>query len=279
MRVLYFTKSSGYEHAVVGHAPGAPSHSESVLLELGAKHGIAFVFSKDGSLFSPAWLAQFDAVMFYTSGDLLSPGNDGAPPLTPAGKQALLDAVAGGTGFLGVHAAGDTFHTLESGGGNPAFRRNRYRNHGEDSDPYIRMLGGEFINHGKQQTARARVVDRAFPGFAGLGEALVVHEEWYSLKEFAADLHVLLVLDTAGMDGIDYRRPPFPLAWAHAYGKGRVWFNGMGHREDIWDSAAFQAMLLGGLEWVGHRVDADIAPNLAAVAPEAPVFPPEREEA
>jgi hypothetical protein len=36
-------------------------------------------------------------------------------------------------------------------------------------------------------------------------------------------------------------------------------------------------MLLGGLEWVGRRIDADIAPNLAAVTPEAHVFPPERE--
>lgn len=277
MRILYFTKSAGYEHDIVRHQGGVPSHSEQVLLKLGAANDIDFVFSKDGSLFSPAYFGSFDAVMFFTGGDISSVGNDGHPAVTPDGKQALLDAVADGMGFLAVHSAGDTWHTLESGGGNPAYRHHRYRNHGDASDPYVRMLGGEFINHGEQQVATARIVDPGFPGFAGLGESWRLREEWYSLKEFAADLHVLLVMETAGMDGVDYDRPPFPLAWARPYGRGRVWFTGLAHRADTWDSAAFQAMLLGGLEWVGRRVDADIAPNLDAVAPDAHVFPPERE--
>ena len=69
----------------------------------------------------------------------------------------------------------------------------------------------------------------------------------------------------------------FPLAWARQYGRGRVWFTGLAHRANTWDSAAFQAMLLGGLEWVGRRIDADLTPNLDAVAPGVHVFPPERE--
>jgi type 1 glutamine amidotransferase len=276
MRVLYFTKSAGYEHDIVRHTGGVPSHSERVLLKVGAAHGIDFVFSKDGSLFSPAYFAQFDAVMFFTGGDISSIGDDGHPAVTPEGKLALLDAVADGMGFLAVHSAGDTWHTLESGGGNPAYRHHRYRNHGDASDPYIRMLGGEFINHGEQQVATARIVDPRFPGFAGLGVSWRLHEEWYSLKEFAPDLHVLLVLETDGMAGADYQRPPFPLAWARRHGKGRVWFNGLAHRADTWDSAAFQEMLRGGLEWAGRRVDADIVPNIADVTPEAHVFPPER---
>ncbi len=276
MRVLYFTKSAGYEHSVVKAAGGAPSHSEAVLTRLGAAHDIAFTFSKDGSLFSADYLTGFEAVMFYTSGDLLTAGEDGHPPMTPAGKQALLDAVAGGMGFLGLHSAADTFHTLESGGGNPTERRTRYRIHGPDADPYIRMLGGEFINHGSQQTARATVPDPRFPGCGGLGDAIECHEEWYSLKEFGENLHVLLVMQTEGMEGVDYQRPPYPLAWARGYGAGRVWFNGMGHRENIWDSDSFQSMLLGGLEWAGRRVDADFGSTLARVTPQAGILPPKR---
>jgi type 1 glutamine amidotransferase len=276
MRVLYFTKSAGYEHAVVHKDGGAPSYSERVLQGIGAARDIDFAFSKDGSLFTPTYLAGFDAVMFYTSGDLLSVGEDGAPPLTPEGKRALIDSVAGGKGFLAVHSGGDTFHTGESGGGNPTDRRNRYVAHGEASDPYIRMLGGEFINHGAQQAGRTSVCDPNFPGCGNLGDTFACFEEWYSTKEFAPNLHVLLVMETAGMEGVDYQRPPYPLAWARAYERGRVWFNGMGHREDVWDNPKFQAMLIGGLEWAGGRVDADVSPNLNAVAPQAAVFPPYR---
>jgi len=274
LRVLYFTKSAGYEHSVVKRVDGRPSHSERILAALAEKHDLAFTFSKDGSLFTPEYLARFDVILFYTSGDLLGAGGDGQPAMTLAGKQALLDAVAGGKGFMALHSGADTFHTGESGGGNPAARGGRYLNHGDASDPYIRMLGGEFISHGAQQVAKARVVDPAFPGCGGLGEALDLKEEWYSNKEFASDLHVLLVMETAGMEGGDYRRPPYPLAWARPYGRGRVWFNAMGHREDVWDNPQFQALLLGGIAWAGGRVSADVRPNLAQSAPGADTLPP-----
>lgn len=269
LRVLYFTKSSGFEHSVVKRTDGQPAFSERVLAALGEKHGFTVTCSKDGSLFSPAYLAAFDVIVFYTSGDLCAVGPDGAPAMTAEGKQALLDAIAGGKGFVGVHSACDTFHTGETGPGYPKDQSGRYREHGMAADPYIRLLGGEFISHGPQQVARVRVTSRAFPGCAGLGESFSCHEEWYSLKEFAEDLHVLLVLETAGMQGRDYARPDLPLAWARRHGQGRVWFTAMGHREDVWESERFQAMLAGGIAWAGRRVEAEVSPNLRAVAPGA----------
>lgn len=279
LKVLYFTKSSGYEHSVVRRGEGdAPSYSERVLTELGAKHDLALTFSKDGSLFSADYLKQFDTVFFYTSGNLVAVGNDGNPPMSPAGKQALLEWVAAGGGFMAVHAGGDSFHTYETTGGNPpqSERGNRYRLNGEASDPYVKMLGGEFINHGPQQVATARVVEHEFPGFADLGEVIHRQEEWYSLKEFSPTNHVLLVMQTAGMEGSEYQRPDYPMAWARRYGSGRVWYNGMGHREDIWDSAEFQAMLVGAIEWTGMRRRADVTPNIAEVTPGWRELPPPR---
>ena len=90
LRVLYFTKSAGYEHSVIKHVDGAPSFSENLLTKWAPKHDFEFTFSKDGSKFSPEYLAQFDVIMFYTSGHLLSVGTDGHPAITPEGKQALL---------------------------------------------------------------------------------------------------------------------------------------------------------------------------------------------
>lgn len=273
LRVLYFTKSSGFEHSVVKREQGQPSYSEKILTKLAAAHDFAVTFSKDGSVFSRDYLDQFDVVVFYTSGDLLTVGTDGQPAMTAAGKQALIDAVKAGKGFLAVHSGSDTFHTGEQGGGNPKERSNRYKIHGDASDDYVKLLGGEFINHGAQQVARATVIDRAFPGCTDVGEALELKEEWYSLKEFASDLHVLLLMETNGMQGAEYDRPPYPLAWARAYGKGRVWYNGMGHREDVWDDARFQAMLVGGIEWAGGRKKASVPANLEQVAPKAGTLP------
>ncbi|MEO7600121.1 MAG: ThuA domain-containing protein [Opitutus sp.] len=285
VRVLYFSKSAGFEHSAVKRTNGQPSYSENVLTKIAGASGLEFTFSKDGSKFSADYLKQFDAVMFYTSGDLLSVGTDGQPAMTAAGKQALLDWVASGRGFVAVHSGSDSFHTGESGGGNNPHRNQRYKNYGDAADPYIKMLGGEFIKHGPQQVAKARVIDPKFPGFDEVGAELNVKEEWYSLKEFAADDHVLLVLDTKGMEGSDYDRPPYPIAWARMHGKGRVAFNAMGHREDVWDSTAYQSMLVGALKWAGGVVQADVTPNLAQVAPghatlpKAPVEKPAADKA
>lgn len=287
-KVLYFTKSSGFEHSVVRRHAGRPSWSEQVLAELGPKLGIAFTFSKDGSLFTPDYLAQFDAFVFFTSGDLLGAGRDGQPPMTAAGKAAFLEAIRGGKGFIGLHAAADTFHTGETVDTNTAGARTwRYRHDGERADPYIRMLGAEFIVHGQQQPAYLRIVDPSFPGQQDLGPKLDLVEEWYSLTDFSADLHVIHVLETDTMRDPEadpaaaptpqyahYFRPEYPVTWARRHGTGRVFYTALGHREDVWTNPVFQQMLAGALAWVTGTVDADVTPNIREVTPRAWELPP-----
>src|SRR4051794_16617628 len=135
-KILFFSKSSAFEHSVISYKTGQPSLVEKALAELGPKHQWEFTFSKDGSKFSPEYLAEFDAYFFYTTGNLCEPGTDGQPPMSDAGKQALLDAVKGGKGFIGSHSASDTFHTNNESLKGP----DRYLNHGASADPYVRML-------------------------------------------------------------------------------------------------------------------------------------------
>jgi type 1 glutamine amidotransferase len=278
-RVLFFTKSADFEHTVIKDAAksAAPRLGEpipglafQVVRALGEKNRIEFVCSKDGSLFSASYLAQFDAFLFFTTGDLTKAGHDGAPPMTPAGKAALLAAVAGGKGFIGVHSASDTFHSP----GNLAAGPSRFQDDGDRADDYIKMIGGEFIQHGRQQPSHLIVADPKFPGASAVPTDARLLEEWYSLKNFSPDLHVVLVQETAGMAGPEYARPNYPSTWARMHGRGRVFYTNLGHRDDVWQGALFQSVLMGGVNWALGRVDADLTPNLGLVAPGAQVLPP-----
>jgi uncharacterized protein len=192
--------------------------------------------------------------------------------MTSAGKQALLDAVAGGKGFIGSHSAADTFHTNNEAKKGPE----RYKNFGAAADPYVRMLGGEFIKHDAQQKAHLRCVDQKFPGMEHCGEGFDKMEEWYSLKDFSDNLHVLLVQETSTMKGNEYQRPAYPETWARMHEKGRVFYTSMGHRDEVWSDALFREIFTGGMHWVCGDVNADLTPNLNQVAPgwaQNPPFP------
>jgi hypothetical protein len=262
--VLFFTRSAGFPHPTITRKkPDELSWSEQVLTQLGRWHGFDVTCTKDGRVFIPEELAKYDAIFFYTTGVLTNEKSpDGTPPMPPSGKKALLDYVASGKGFLGSHCASDTFHTPQSPG-------EQWQNQApEKLDPYIAMLGGEFVSHGAQQKARMQIVSPSFPGADTLKD-FTLHEEWYSLKNFAPDLHVILAQTTEGMKGRDYQRPAFPATWARKHGDGRVFYTSMGHREDVWTNPLFQQILLGGLNWALKRVEVDITPNMDQVTPHA----------
>ena len=258
-KVLYFTRSAGFEHSVVRRQGAQLSHSEKLLIEFGRRGGFEVECTKDGRVFD-ADLSQYEVIAFYTSGDLTGPSKDGSPPMTAAGKRKLLEAIAKGKGFFGFHSATDTFHSQGP----------RDQNQSE-IDPYIAMLGGEFVTHGAQQEASLFLTSPKFPGAGNLGiaEGMPFTDEWYTFKNFARDLHVILVQETEYMKGEAYQRPDFPATWARFHGQGRVFYTSLGHREDIWTNPFFQAVALGGLGWAGGTVEFGIQPNLDAVTPRA----------
>jgi type 1 glutamine amidotransferase len=274
-KVLFFSKSSGFEHSVIKRIGDKPSFAERLLKDIGPGHGVEFTFSKDGSLFAADYLAGFNALVFYTTGDLTTAGTDRNPPMSAAGKTALLDAIQGGKGFVGVHSATDTFHTPEPRKSRDGAKASAepYHNDGEKADPYIQMIGGEFIIHGKkQQRATMRVVDTAFTGMPKADFSLF--EEWYSMKNFASDLHVLLAQETQDMEENPYKRPPYPATWARRQGKGRVFYTSMGHREDVWLNPDFQRVLFGGIAWASGAAEDEVTPNIEKATPGYATLPP-----
>jgi type 1 glutamine amidotransferase len=243
-KVLFFTRSAGFHHSVVIRKDGKPAFAEKVLTEMGSKAGFEVVCSQEESVFDGD-LDQYDVIAFYTTGIVISPQR----------KTKMLKAIEDGKGFVGFHCATDTFHAAET-------------------DPYIKMIGGEFIIHGAQQKATMKIVSPDFPGIKGLGDSFALNEEWYSLYRFAPNLHVILLQETEGMKGPMYQRASYPATWARTYGKGRVFYTSMGHREDVWTNPTFQQIVLGGFAWALHNVEADVTPNLDAVAPKANEYTP-----
>ncbi len=258
-RLLAFTKSSGFQHPVIRRDGEALGFAERTLEDLGRKYGFEVVATKDGRIFDRS-LDDYDAFFFYTTGDLLTEGRaDGSPAMSAKGKRNLLKAIRkDGKGFVGSHCASDTFHSAGEHNADNAER-----------DEYIAMLGGEFLTHGAPQEARMRVVDSTFPGWRPLGEGFELHDEWYSLKNFDPDIHVLLVQETDGMQGAVYQRPPYPATWLRYYGAGRVFYTSMGHGEDVWSNDVFQRVLSTGILWTLRDSEADVSPNVKRVAPRA----------
>jgi len=92
-KLLFFTKSGGFEHPSIRRNGDKPSHADQVLMDLGKQHNFEVVCSKDGDIFNTS-ISSFDAFFFQTQGDLLTVGVDKQQPLSADGKKRLLDAVA-----------------------------------------------------------------------------------------------------------------------------------------------------------------------------------------
>lgn len=289
-KVLFFTKSAGFQHSSITRNADEPEKlawAEQILTDLGAKHGFDVTCTKDGKVFLGD-LKQYAVIAFYTTGDLTKDGANpwkskaagnvkgmtadkrDEPGMTDAGKEAFLDAIKNGTGFIGFHSATDTFHSPSHVKGKNDLLRD-VNEKGEDRfDPYIQMIGGEFIIHGKQQNATLKTIDPKFPGAEAFNDKKFV-EEWYSLKNFSTDLHVVLAQDCAGMEGPMYARGVYPETWARMHGQGRVFYTSMGHRENVWEMSEFQNLVAGALNWASRKVDVDVTPNIQQATPDANV--------
>lgn len=189
---------------------------------------------------SPAALAKYDAVIFAsTTGDLPLPD-----------KQAFLDWIKAGHAFIGMHAATDTF---------PGY------------PPFTEMIGAHFKQHGPQVQVEAINQDPGCPACKPLGKTWTVFDEIYQMKDFdGTKVHRLLSLDKLMINADDVKAGKatpgdYPVAWTKEYGKGRIFYTSLGHREDMWDpewkdkdgtrknspevAKQYQQHLLGGIRW------------------------------
>lgn len=217
-RVLLVTATAGYYHASIPTA-------RRVLAEVARRDrdlAVETVLEDVAALprLTPALLAAHDVLCFAsTSGEL---------PLDAAQKGSILEFVADGKGFVGIHGASATLYEWPE---------------------YGDMLGAVFLKHPWKQPGTVIVEDRDHPSTRHLPPSFKVEDEFYTFRNNPRDgVHVLLRADAASLatDG------DLPLAWTKAHGEGRVYYNALGHFDAGWEDADFQQQLRGGLRWAAR---------------------------
>jgi type 1 glutamine amidotransferase len=177
--------------------------------------------TEDLSQLNAASLQSFDVLFFaLTSGEL---------PLSADQKAAIVGFVSDGKGFMGAHSATDTLY--------------------EWAD-YGRLVGAYFKEHPWTETGTVIVEDASHPATTGIGDRFAIQEEFYTFRQNPRpNVRVLLRLDAASVRATG----DYPLAWAHAFGSGRAYYNALGHFDATWRDAAFQSQLANAIRWTANR--------------------------
>ncbi len=224
-RLLAVGMSAGWEHESV-------SDALVTMYELGKESGLwdtwvrtdTTAITKKKLPANAKNLDYFDAVFFMTTGEL---------PMDDQQKADLVSFVKDeGKGFLGAHNATDTFY--------------KWPQYGE-------MIGGYFDGHPWNQfLATIIVVDQNFPATRHFPKTFEIRDEIYQTKDFSPERsHVLMTLDTSkvNMAAKGVHSKEIPIAWEHQFGKGRVFYCGLGHPPEVWQRKDIRQMWLEAVKW------------------------------
>ena len=237
-KLLAIGMSAGFQHDSV-------SHGLATIWKIGQQSGLWDTYIRtDTQLLTKKKLESngknlnyFDAVMFYSTGEL---------PMDDEQKAALMSFVKeDGKGFLGTHSATDTFY--------------KWPEYGE-------MIGGYFNDHPWHQKVRVMVEDRDFPATKHFPPSFEITDEIYQFKEYSRDrVRVLMSLDANSVDltnkKVHRTDKDFAVTWVRNFGKGRVFYSSLGHEEQVWDRPDIQQMWLEAVKWAMGMTEGNATPR------------------
>jgi len=255
-RALVYSRAEGFVHRSIPDAVAA-------IQTLGARHDFAVDATDDPSVFSTGDLARYATLVFvHTSGNVV-----------PERRQrlALERYMAGGGGFLGVHAASSmhpdvrrdwpwfrdlvgaafTGHTAARVYCDEPFERRGVVHAGplaaapDDAEPL-----GPTMAMTSWEPAVLHVEDPSSPAIRGISDGEVRDDEWYGFDENPRPhVHVVATVDEStyepfkGEMGDDH-----PIVWWRELDGGRSVYNAMGHSATTWGDDAFLQSIVGGIE-------------------------------
>jgi type 1 glutamine amidotransferase len=237
--LLAIGEEKGYRHEAV-------SHALATIERLGHESGLwdttirtdTEVLTKKKLEYNAKNLNDFDAVLFYTGGEL---------EMDAQQKADFLSFVHDdGKGFVGIHSATITFTSWPE---------------------YGEMIGGYFDQHPWGTfDAPILVEDPEFSGMQKWPREFVFRDEIYQLKDYSRDkVRVLMRLDPSKLDlknkNVHRTDGDFAVTWAKTYGKGRVFYSTLGHVPENWDDPRLQTMYTEAIKWALGLIDADTTPR------------------
>ena len=151
--------------------------------------------------------------------------------ITKEQSQALRDAVKDGVGFGGWH-----------GGMCDSFR---------NDTEYQFMTGGQWVVHpgGDKATYTVNILDKNDPIIDGIKDFEITSEQYYMHVD--PGVEVLATTTFSGeYEGIGWIKDVvMPMIWKKMYGKGKVFYSGLGHVAKDFEIPEVMETIVRGLQW------------------------------
>lgn len=226
-KVLVYHETNGFRHSSI-------DDGIDMITNLGEENGLWTTDnSDDSSVFTISNLQNYNVVIWCnTSGDDL---------LTNEEQSAFEAYIANGGGYVGIHAATDTYR--------------------DRSWPFYNDLAGAIVQTGPNHTSRTHnntmdIVeaheDHQSVSFLN-GESWNKTEEYYYWRNNGGQLYEgnnnLLIVRETGSNNYDEARP---ISWYKEYMGGRSFYTALGHNDsDYTDDINFITHVEEGIKWAG----------------------------
>lgn len=259
-KLLVYTNAVGFVHSSIPYGAKA--------MEIMGRKSGAFeaTVTNDPAAFEWDNLKQYDAVCFIsTTGNSFMKGKvrgqKGSPyknkeeekmyrEREPRLQKNLMEFVKSGKGWAGFHASSDSYYKWVD---------------------YGRMVGGYFWGHPWHEDVMMKVDDPTHPLTRVFkGGSYLVKDEIYQFRDpySRENLRVLLSLDTKRTNmkkkGINRKDDDHAVAWIREWGKGRVFYSSLGHRDEIFWNPMVMDFYLDGLQYALGDLEADATPTAKA---------------
>lgn len=236
-KVLVLSKVAGWYHSSI-------ETGKTCFKLMGEQTGAFEVdFIDEPSFFTSENLKTFDVLLFNNTTYCQDYFNEEQ-------RQAILNYVKNGGGFVGIHAASDCGTSKQKS---------------KTEWPEItRMIGGAFNGH--PWTSKGMYgIRNEDPNHTIIkhlnGEGFDISDELYKYKDYdRKSLRVLLSIDMEKSYKKGGRKDhDNPLLWVKKYGKGRVFFSAFGHNEAVFANPIILQSWLNGIQFSAGDLQVELS--------------------